>query len=174
MRAAPIARLLRCRSLPASHTYARSDSTIPTSRLPSSMAAARMYAAFVVSVFSTTFMARTFFDAANSFVSKTKQADARTIRAMFSMKITLQQGYLRLVGVDIPAWAINFLNDNAHNLHGYIVSLAEAVRLASIIGSVCLLFLSPSLLLLPREPIDNRSACSTLRGQTCRVMLPSV
>ena len=99
------------------------------------MAAARMYAAFVVSVFSTSFMARSFFDAANSFVSRTKQADARAIRGMFSMKISLQQGYLRLVGIDIPAWAINFLNDNAHNLHGYIVSLAEAVKLAAIIGS---------------------------------------
>ena len=43
--------------------------------------------------------------------------------------------YLQLVGVDIPSEATRFIDTNAYSLHDYVVSLAEALRLSSIVGS---------------------------------------
>jgi len=95
----------------------------------------RMYAAFVISVFSTTFMARKFFLAADALVQRTQQLDDQQIQQMMSVRTTLQDSYRSLMRVDLPGVVSRFIDRNADQLHEWIVSLAQALRTASVVGS---------------------------------------
>ena len=93
------------------------------------------YAAFVISVFSTSFMARKFFLAADALVQRTQQLDDEQIQQMMSVRTTLQDSYRSLMRVDLPGVVSRFIDRNADQLHEWIISLAQALRTASVVGS---------------------------------------
>ena len=95
---------------------------------------ARMWGAFCISVFTTFFVAisvsRLFMDFRDTVIA----ADVSTAKAMYAGLGTLQTQFVVLAGDDLPGVASNWILANSDSLHYYLVSLAQAIVTASIVG----------------------------------------
>ena len=96
---------------------------------------ARIAVAFVISLFSTVFMSIWFARTFSNLRTTVQTLDVRTLSAILGSIATLQSQFELLTGSDLPLEAIRWLQWNADKVHGYMVSLADALFAASIIGS---------------------------------------
>jgi len=95
----------------------------------------RVVAANAISIFAISFLAVVFSSTFYRFRDTVRSADISTRIAISTSLTGLQQAFLDATASDLPSEATDFLQGNGDRVHGYMVSLADALFLASVVGS---------------------------------------
>lgn len=95
----------------------------------------RIACAFTLSLFSLIFMAVWFSSTMYRFRSRVIEADIATRIAMYASLTSLESSFHEATGSDLPAEAGQWLLANANMVQEYMVSLANAIYISSVVGS---------------------------------------